>query len=85
MGTAELKSVIIEKVKSMNKKEAELFFGHILEAENFSDRDFYSKWEDIPEADKKNIEKGISDLQKGKKGSFDSFASSFKKKQHISK
>ena len=83
MGTKELKNEIIEKVKSMNKREAEMFFGHILEKENYCDKDFFSKWEDIPKADKENIEKGIRDLQNGKKRSFDSFATLFKEKNQI--
>ena len=83
MGTPELKSAIIEKVKSMNKREAAFFLGRILEEENFTDRNFYSKWEDVPTDDKVNIKKGMNDLQNGKKRSFDSFAASFKKKHKI--
>ena len=83
MGTAELKNALIEKVKSMKKKEAAFFYGRLIEDENFADKDFYQKWDDIPEADRKNIDKGLNDLVLGKKRSFDSFTTSFKKKYHI--
>jgi hypothetical protein len=83
MGTAELKNALIEKVKSMKKREVAFFYGRLIEDENFADKDFYKKWDDIPETDRKNIDKGLDDLVQGKKRTFDSFTSSFKKKYQV--
>ena len=83
MSTNDIKEAIIEKVKGMNKKEAELFYGRIVEGENFSDKDFFEKWEDIPGVNQKKIETGIKDLEEGRARSFDSFTSSFKRRHQI--
>jgi hypothetical protein len=80
MGTADIKYALIEKVKGMNKKEAALFYGRIIEEESFSDKDFFEKWEDVPEVNRKKIESGIKDLEQGRARDFDSFAASFKNK-----
>ena len=83
MSSSEIKDAIINRVKLMKNKDAALFYGHMLERENYNDKDFFEKWKDIPAQDKISIEKGLDDLQKGRKKNFDSFAKSFAKKHNI--
>lgn len=83
MSTADIKDAIIDRVKSMKKKDAEIFYGRLMEEENYSDKDFFENWADIPVEHKISIEKGLHDLQNGRKRNFDLFAKSFAKKHGI--
>ena len=83
MSTEDIKEAIIDRVKSMKKRDAEIFYGRLVEEENYSDKDFFENWAAIPAEHKISIEKGLDDLQKGKKRNFDLFAKSFAKKHGI--
>ncbi len=80
MSTIDIKDVIIDIIKSMKKKDAEIFYGQLVEEENCSDKDFFEHWKDIPAEHKVSIENGLLELEKGKKKNFNSFAKSFAKK-----
>lgn len=85
MSTIDIKDVIIDRVKSMKKKDAEIFYSRLVEEENYSDKDFFEHWKDIPAEHKVSIENGLLDLEKGKKKNFNSFAKSFAKKHGVKK